>query len=329
MEDQQRGGGVQERRQARVQHRAKHEDGRSRRNGEYQLPEGEWWRPSYRERDEETQQDPRGIRRLERGRCQGGGARLLRRTREPSAPPPHEGDAGDDDQDGEQHAVPVRLGVETYVLDLRLEIAGDALSAAARIDRRESDAPHRRLLLDEHALERLPTCIVDPGACVVAGLESPAHRILQHQQVCVTLLDRGVRRLDSRQRAPGTFLHRGGSFCLAGQIDRSGPGLAQPGERLEVGRAAACTRVDLAHDVIQLGAQHLPGACQRVERRRPEIVLQERARLGPAIRSVAGRGGHFRLQAGQRGRVRERLRQLAQLGGDLLGALAEICHGLG
>jgi hypothetical protein len=328
MEDQQHGGGVHEGGQACVQQRAKHEDGRSRRSGEHQLPEGEWWRPSYRKCDEETQQDPRGIRRLERGRW-GGGARVLRRIREPSAPPPHEGDAGDDDQDGEQHAVPVRLGVETHVVDLRLEITGDALSAAARIDRRESDAPHRRLLLDEHALDGLPTCIVDPGACVVAGLESPAHRILQHQQVCVTLLDRGVRRLDRRQRAPGTLLHGRGAFCLAGQIDRSGPGLAQPGERLEVGRAVARTRVDLAHDVVQLGAQHLPGACQRVERRRPEIVLQERARLDPAIRSVAGRGGHFRLQPRQRGRLRKGLGQLAELGSDLLGALAEICHRLG
>src|SRR5262245_28890132 len=103
-----------------------------------------------------------------RGEWESGSSRFNRAAAQRSsaavhlkASAPQQEDEGEYHQPGEHQAGPVCARVDAHVLDLGREVAGETQPAAARIERRESDAPHRWLLPDEHALDRLVARVVD------------------------------------------------------------------------------------------------------------------------------------------------------------------------
>src|SRR5262249_53267449 len=209
------------------------------------------------------------------GRHPAGRAVVSGRAVHLEAPAPQEEHEGEHDQPREHQAEPVSPRVDAHVVDLGREVAGETYAAAARTGRRESDAPHGRLLPDEYPPDRLAARVVDAGTGVIAGLEGPTHRVLQHQVVRVALLDWGARRVDRGERTLRAFQDGRWSIRLLRQIERPVPGLMQLRERLEVGRAAARPFVDPVSHVFELAAQRLPGAFQGIYRRRTEAGVQE------------------------------------------------------
>jgi hypothetical protein len=159
-------------------------------------------------------------------------------------------------------------------------------------------------------------------------LERSTHRILKDEYPCASLLDRRTRRLDRREGASRALDDGRGGVDFASQVERPGPGLVQRTQCRKVILSPFCPLLDPPVDPVEIAAQRLPGASNRIQRRGSKMALEEAPGFVPALRGSMSVCGHLGLEGREDRAVRKGSRQLPEPRGDLLGTPADIEHGL-